>query len=1366
MSTSLIATLKSYIPDILQRRIVNDATPPNKPFEEKYMAAVLFVDISGFTALTEKFAGQGPSGAEDISAILNDFYGQWIEIIKSYGGDIIKFAGDGLLVIWEDDNLETAALHAAQAALDASEQLAGFRAGQSTLSTRIAISAGEIGLSGLGGVFNRWEVIITGDAIEQVSLAQASLKPGQISVSPAAWKSLYWRALGDPLEDGYMLLKGIKSNVTHEAVKSFDLNEDCIPALRSYIPGAIARRIDAGQSDWLAELRRVTSLFINVPEMTRGTNINSAQKLAQVLQSTIYRYEGSVNKISVDEKGVSVLAVFGLPPFSHEDDPLRGVLTAQDIKNTLTELGINCYIGVTTGRVFCGVIGNEHRREYTITGDAVNLSARLMGACGTGLTLPDGNPITILTDATTYEAAMSRVNFSTHEPINIRGKAQPVAVFVPQTRHAKDMGHIALTTMIGRETERYALAEALRALITKESKIIIIEGEAGLGKSRLIEEAIRQSSAMNIKMLIGLSEAIEQNTPYHVWKNIAATIFEIEAQTEPSEQRLQFEKAIQENQSEAERAPLLNGILPFNLPENDFSKNITGEARASAMHDLILDRLEKIAERNPTVLIIEDAHWQDSGSWALLHLAAQRVKPLLILMTLRPMSMTPPMELTLLRDMPNSRLLTLLPLDNEDIETLLCQRLNVRKLPEQLVTFIRDKAEGHPFYSEELVHTLFDSGLLLVKDNECALAPSVRNLEALNLPGSLEGVITSRFDKMPPSHQLTLKVASVIGRVFALQELSAIYPIHEDIPALPGYLTQLEKEELTILDSPDADTSYLFKHIITQEVAYNLLLFSQRRSLHRSMAEWYEQAFGCEAVTHFPALAYHWKQADVTPKAMEYLEKAGNMALHNGAYREAIQFFTQALEKAENTKNSELPPLRHARWLRSIGEAHMALGQLESARNYFRKAAQILQQPAANSQLAIMAGLAYQLLIQTFHRRFPKIFFGRGKVRDEELQEIAQNYTLLARVNFISSENFPMVYHALKSLNYSELGGSMSASRVWALGSVSAIMSLIPNPALAEHYAQKALAASAQVDNPYSQIWTQLAVGAYKLGIGAWDSSRQALETALELSRRSADRYLEGNSTVIMAGLEYARGKDFKQAEEHHQQVYALMQGSGNNLYFTWAVYGLALINLIYGQFEEALKATQNEDAFDGASINLTHLYTIKAMAYWQTGREKEAFQYCARSLPILTSLPPQLYSMLIGERLAAQIAFEAWEQKKFLDVTGFRNELELKKTIAAIMRLLKKFKGIFPFGEPPFLLYRGWQKWMEGKYEAARKDWQISADVSRRLSMPRDEANALRELGRRSEGEVRRQYLQNALELFVSCHAKYGAAETKKLLG
>ncbi|HRJ76732.1 MAG TPA: adenylate/guanylate cyclase domain-containing protein, partial [Anaerolineales bacterium] len=356
-----------------------------------------------FTALTEEFAARGPSGAEDISSILNDFYSQWIQIIKKYGGDIIKFAGDGLLVIWQYDDLEKASLLAARTALEARETLENFRAGDRALSTRIALTTGQIALTGLGGVFNRWEVVITGDAIDQISKAQPFLPPGQIIASPEAWMMLKEHAQGTQVEGGFVLLSAIRSKVKNEAEKNINLDENSIPALRSYIPGAIAKRIDAGQSDWLAELRRVTSLFINIPELVRGTDPEFAQKISQILQSMIYRYEGSMNKIAVDEKGVSLLAAFGLPPFSHEDDPLRGVLAAQDIYNAITELGLHCYIGIATGRVFCGVIGNETRREYTVNGDAVNLAARLMHAASAGISTSDGNSVHIVCDSNTYE---------------------------------------------------------------------------------------------------------------------------------------------------------------------------------------------------------------------------------------------------------------------------------------------------------------------------------------------------------------------------------------------------------------------------------------------------------------------------------------------------------------------------------------------------------------------------------------------------------------------------------------------------------------------------------------------------------------------------------------------------------------------------------------------------------------------------------------------------------------------------------------------------------------------------------------------------------------------------------------------------
>lgn len=225
------------------------------------------------------------------------------------------------------------------------------------------------------------------------------------------------------------------------------------------------------------------------------------------------------------------------------------------------------------------------------------------------------------------------------------------------------------------------------------------------------------------------------------------------------------------------------------------------------------------------------------------------------------------------------------------------------------------------------------------------------------------------------------------------------------------------------------------------------------------------------------------------------------------------------------------------------------------------------------------------------------------------------------------------------------------------------------------------------------------------------------------------------------------------------------MKGSGNNLYLTWTIFGFALLNLIRGEFEEALNATHSEETFDHAPINLTHLYGIRAMAYWRTNQKEKAIQYCAKSLPILKTLPPQLYSLLVGERPLAQIIFEAWEQGKTYEIAGFRNKSGFRKSASTIVGLLKKFQRTFPFGEPTYLLYRGWLYDMQGNHKLALKSWQASAEVARKLSMPRDEANALRELGKHSSGETRRKYLRDALNIFNSACALYDSAETEKLL-
>ncbi|MEP7200281.1 MAG: hypothetical protein ABI874_10710, partial [Chloroflexota bacterium] len=325
----------------------------------------------------------------------------------------------------------------------------------------------------------------------------------------------------------------------------------------------------------------------------------------------------------------------------------------------------------------------------------------------------------------------------------------------------------------------------------------------------------------------------------------------------------------------------------------DVTQPLTGTARAEQTRDLLVTLLQGVAAAAPLALFIEDAHWLDSASWALVLDVAQRVAPALLVVATRPLAEPLPTEYVRLLESPNTTHLQLQPLSANDTQTLICQRLGVRRLPEAIAALIRNKAEGHPFFSEELAYAMRDTGLIEIADGECRVMPHV-DLQAVALPDTVQGVIISRIDRLLPQQQLTLKVASTIGTNFGVQMLRDIHPIDDDKPRLENYLRALERVDLTLLDAPEPNLTYAFKHIITRDVAYNLMLFAQRRQLHRAVAEWHERTAADDLSPYYPLLAYHWTMAGVTVKALDYLEKASLQAYSNGLTKEATTLGLEA----------------------------------------------------------------------------------------------------------------------------------------------------------------------------------------------------------------------------------------------------------------------------------------------------------------------------------------------------------------------------------------------------------------------------------------------------------------------------------------
>jgi class 3 adenylate cyclase len=880
-------TLVSYVPALIARRLAADPHPISQPTAERFAAAVLFADISGFTALGERLAQRGLAGSEELAGLLNDYFGRVIDLVSDHGGEVTKFAGDALLALWPvpantirlglvaREALAEATSRAALCALAIQDVLCHYCLADGTpLALQIGIGAGDVSSVHLGGVFNRWEFLLSGSPMVQMSQAKDHARPGTIVLSPEAWTLIQHQASGQPIAGAFVELKTINRPLSPQSAVLPPLPPAAKPGLQAYIPAAVLNRLEAGQANWLSELRRITVMFIKLPSY--GTSIKHpyartlprAQAVMQALQTSLYRYAGSINKLNVDDKGITLVAAMGLPPLSHKDDAARAVHAALEMQAALKALGRRSAVGITTGWVFCGPIGNGRRREYTMVGNVVNMATRLMQAAEANLIARQGMT-DILCDETTFQAIQEqagkgqllagRLTFESLPRLTVKGKVEPILAFRPHQRTVPAPANIqnrkAKITLAGRTAERAFLREQLHALRqpagNSPATILFVEGEAGIGKSRLVDELVAQARALHLGVLTGAGHALEQTTPYYGWRAIFRQLFDLDLLfNDKAAQRAHVLRHLPSGRDERgfpalalHLSPLLNAVLPLNFPENSTTYNLSAAERQRTTQLFLLRLLQRAVAVNdrkkqpPRLLVLENGQWLDQASWELALAVSQQVQPLLLVVATRPfheqdgVAPLPPAAHQLLQSA-TAHWLRLSGLASDEVAALVSQQLGVNEIPAELRTLLQRKAEGHPFYSQELARAWCDSGLIRIAGRDCRLAADVLVLEKSAAPDVLQKAIISRLDRLAPTQQLILKVASVLGRTFTLAALQEIYPLPAG--SLPAHLSALVQLDILCPLPPvlaGAEPTYRFKYALVQEVAYNLLPYSQRQQL-------------------------------------------------------------------------------------------------------------------------------------------------------------------------------------------------------------------------------------------------------------------------------------------------------------------------------------------------------------------------------------------------------------------------------------------------------------------------------------------------------------------------------------------------------
>jgi class 3 adenylate cyclase/tetratricopeptide (TPR) repeat protein len=697
---------------------------------------------------------------------------------------------------------------------------------------------------------------------------------------------------------------------------------------QSYTPPHLAEKILTARTALEGERKQVTVLFADVSGFTSMSERLDPEEVHQFMNRAfelmlgeVHRYEGTINQFLGD----GVMALLGAP-IAHEDHAQRAVHAALGMQRVLQGYGAELQrtqgiafrvrMGLNTGLVVVASIGDNLRMDYTAVGDTTNLAARM-------LNLAEPGQIVIAED--THKAVSG---YFVTRPLGaqaIKGKAEPVNAYeVVRARGLRTRLEVGaereLTPFVGREPELTLLQERWAESKAGRGQVICLMGEAGIGKSRLLWEFRRRLADEPVTWLTGRCISYGKEMAYLPIIDLLKHNFQVEEGDDDASISAKIERGMGALGEEIQPAiPHVKYLLSV-PPGDDAVPNLDAQQRRLKLFEALRAMMLQGGQRRPLILVVEDLHWIDKTSEEVLLYLADSLPTarVLLLVTYRPDYQNPFSERTY------TTRLGLRTLSDHDSLQLAAGMLAMSEFPQELRNLIVRKAEGNPFFLEEVLKSLLEVGALRQRNGRYVLTKQVSEIY---VPDTVQDVIMARIDRLEEAPKRALQLASVIGREFTVRLLERISDVHAQ---LDRFLQELKVLEFIYERSFYPELAYMFKHALTHDVAYNSLLMQRRKELHRLIAMAIEELYTERLPESYEMLAYHYERGEVWQKALEYLVNAGQKAQQAYANQEALTHYNRALDMCERLGEAVEPATRITLYA-GKGAVHFLLSEFRAS---------------------------------------------------------------------------------------------------------------------------------------------------------------------------------------------------------------------------------------------------------------------------------------------------------------------------------------------------------------------------------------------------------------------------------------------------